>query len=411
MKTSIAKYGLIVLFLLSTSLEALAQHTEYYSSLPLRESPYPRHMGIVGLSKDEALTRKHYRIEYDAKNRVTSISFWHRNLRERPNHTANYFFQTSSQRVAYVGNQEIVTFYDEYEGLVTLAGGVVREVYTLDDRGKRVALHFENAKGENVENRWDIARYEWEVQHNGSVIENRYGLKGEGRSIRPGFDFYRIQLYYEPNGMLALMTNIDEKGAMVDNSTGVAQDRLQFDDAGKWYGWHVFDAAGNLKEGNGPGVAKGFDNPDVYAYETGLRYEDRKGGPILGSSGFWQSRRVYDAWGNYDITWFEDQHGKPMINELHHYTYADYTWDPSGKQLISIAFLGVNKEQVIRRGGYHKMFREYDERGRNTKLSYLGLDGKLVNRSDNGIAYMIFEYNEKNQRVATKRFDKDGKAL
>lgn len=411
MRVFSTRIWLFVLCLIGSGLYVKAQHTAYYASLPLRESPYPKYQGIVPLSENEAMARNHYRFEYDSRNRPVSVSFWHQNMLIAPNHTANYFFQAAIQRIAYKPGKEIVTFYDRFNNPMTLTGGVVREVYTLNERGKRTSLHFEDANGNKVENRWGIAHYEWEVQRDGSVVENRYGLNGEAKSLRPGFPFNRIRLYYEPNGMLALMQNIDEDLKLVNNETGVAQDRLQFDEEGKWYGWNVLDASNQLKEGNGPNVAKGINIPDEFGYETSVRYEDRSGNARKGSYGFWRGLRSYDAYGNYDITWFEDQFGKPALNDQTQFCYADYTWDAEGLNLLSIAFLGVNKEPVLRRGGYHRQLREYDASGLLVKLSYLGLDGQLINRADNGVAYMLYEYDDRNRRTVSKRYSKDGNQL
>lgn len=386
-------------------------HTEYYASVPLRESPYPKFRGIVPLAEAEALLRKHYRLVFDAHNRLMSISFWHKKELADPNHTANYFMQTALQRVEYLPGKEVVTFFDRFENPVTLEGGVFREVYTLDDRGKRVHLHFENEKGQKVENRWTITDYSWEIQTDGAVIEDRFGLDGERRPLRTGFPFYRIRLYYESNGMVALMQNIDENGNLVNNETGVAQDRLEFDEAGRWYGWRVLDAEGNLKEGNGPGVARGVNIPDEYGYETYLRHEDRFGKAIKGHYGFYIGRRAYDAFGNYDYTWFEGPEGDMAVNERIGYAYADYTWDEDGKNLLSIAFFDADKKPVLRKGGYHKMLRTYDANGLNTKLAFHDLEGRLVNRSDNGAAYYIFEYDKNRVRINTLKFKADGSEL
>jgi hypothetical protein len=249
-----------VFWLLFLTIQANSQHTLYYSTIPLRESPYPRPQGVVCLTKDQALSRKHYRIEFDKKNRVVSTSFWHNVQREHPNHTANYFMQASIQKIEYSGNKEILTYYDKFENPVTLGGGVVKEIYVLDSLGKRMNLYFEDESGNRVENRWGIAEYSWEVQVDGSILEDRIGLDGEPRNIRTGFPFQRIRLCYEPNGLLALMQNIDEEGNLENNETGVAQDRIHFDEEGRWYGWSVLDSDGNLKEGNGPGVASAHPN-------------------------------------------------------------------------------------------------------------------------------------------------------
>jgi YD repeat-containing protein len=66
---------------------------------------------------------------------------------------------------------------------------------------------------------------------------------------------------------------------------------------------------------------------------------------------------------------------------------------------------------VLRKGGYHLQKREYDEDGLFVKISYYGLDGNLVNRSDNGIAFISYKYDANHRLVETISFDKKGKKL
>ncbi len=404
----------LLLFLGACSVEGPTlpvSEVRYFSSILLRESPYPYPQGIVPLTQKEALSRKHYRFMYNPKQQLIEVSFWHKNTRVDPNHTANYFMQTSIQRMSYFDDQQIVTYFDRFENPVTLGEGVIRDVYSLDEFGKRVHLHFEDVNGHKVENRWNISDYEWAVQLDGSVIEDRYDLKGQPQNLRTGFPFNRIRLCYEPNGMLALMQNIDSTGKLINNETGVAQDRLTFDALGRWYGWTVLDADNNLKEGNGPGVAKGVNIPDKYGYETKLHYEDRLGQSIKGRYGFYVGRRSYDEFGNYDATWFEDSQGNLKVNELHGYAYADYTWDTSGINLLSIAFYDAQKRPVMRKGGYHKMVRSYNPDGLLGKIAFYGTEDEKVNRSDNGAHYYEYKYHSNNALQERRRFDKEDREI
>jgi len=407
---------LITLLLFMSCFTLEAQETtecqiRYFASVALRESPYPVFQGIVPLAPEEALLRKHYRFTYDEQQHLTSVSFWHRDQRDEPNHTANYFMRSSILRINYEPGREIYTYYDRFDHPISLPDETFREVYTLDERGRRVGLHIENKDGDLIENRWGIARYEWSVEVDGAIVEDRFGLDGTPRTIRTGFPFQRIRLRYEPNGLLALMQNIDAAGRLLNNETGVAQDRLQFDADGRWYGWRVLDADFNLKEGNGPGVAEGVNIPDKYGYETSLHYLDRHGKHIQGNYGFWVGRRTYDQYGNYDATWFENPEGERTINERLGYALADYTWDRSGRFLQSIAFFGVNREPVLRTGGYHRMDRTYNKQGLLATITFVDTDGQKVNRSDNGAAVYVYVYGERNQLLKVDRFSKDGTSV
>ena len=394
-----------------TSREGDKNRTEYYSMIPLRESPYPVFQGIIRLSEEEAMTRNHYRFQYDSQFRLESVSFWLGDRLRNPNHTANYFFTSPMLKIEYSHNQEVITYYDRH-GNQTTQRGAYRSVYSLDEKGRRTSLHYEDAEGNPVVNGWDISNYTWEHQNDGSVIEGRYNAEGTLMSLRPHFEFHRIRLYYDQNGFLALMQNIDETGELLENSTGVAQDKLLFDSQGRWMGWNVLDANHELHRGNGPNVAKGINIPDAYGYETSIRYEDVDGTALINSHGFWGSKRYYDKYGNYSYTQFIDSLGNPGINEQSGYCYAFYTWDDVGYNRLKIELMDVKKQPVLhKRGGYATIQYTYDSTDNLVKVNYLGADGEMINRADNGTSYIEYTYDENHARLESKRFDKSGKLL
>ena len=385
--------------------------TEYYSTIPLRESPYAFFQGIVRLSKEEAMTRNHYRFIYDNLFRLESISFWSGDKLRRPNHTANYFFTAPMQKIEYADKKEIITYYDRF-GNPIKQRGAHKSVYSLDKNGRRVALHYEDNKGIIIENSWGISNYIWNHQNDGSIIESRYDLAGNLKPLRPHFEFFRIRLYYEQNGVLALMQNIDEKGVLRENNSGVAQDKLLFDKDGRWLGWTVLNAKNQVHRGNGPNVAKGINIPDQYGYETSIRYEDIDGSSIINSHGFWGGKRFYDNYGNYKSTQFIDSLGNPGINKQTGYCYAVYTWDDKGINLLKYELLDVNKQPVLhKKRGYAKTVYEYNEFDQTTMISYFGKNGEKINRKDNGVSYIIRSYNENHTRKKSVSYNKSNEIL
>ncbi len=384
---------------------------EYYATIALRESPYAPFQGVVRLSKREAMARKHYQFVYGEGFRLKSISFRLGNRPVAPNHTANYFFTTSRQEFEYRDQLEIRTFYDRF-GHPATQRNASKEVYRLDSLGRYQTLRFEEASGNPIENSWGIGEYRWKVQNDGSIIENRYNLKGKEVALRPGFDFYTIRLCYEPNGLLALMQNIDEAGNLVENSSGVAQDKLHFDNEGRWYGWTVLDGQHQIASGNGPNVAKGINTPNRYGYETAIRYEDVDGTPLKNSYGFWGSNRYYDRFGNYDYTQFVDEQGNPGMHEKAGYSIAEYTYSPDGLFRTNVQLLGLNREPVLHKTrGYAAVRLTYDEQGKLIRTAYLGTNDEAVNRTDNGVSYIVLEYDTTNNPITEKRFDKAGNPI
>jgi len=211
---------------------------------------------------------------------------------------------------------------------------------------------------------------------------------------------------------LALMQNIDESGILVENNTGVAQDKLLFDKEGRWLGWNVLDAQHQLHRGNGPNVAKGINIPNEFGYESNIRYEDIDGSPIVNSHGFWGSKRFYDKYGNYSYTHFIDSLGNPGINEESGYCYAVYTWDDEGFNLLKIELQDVNKQSILHsKRGYATILYEYNEFDNVTKISYLGQNGEKVNRKDNGVSFIGHNYNENQTLKNTNRYNKSDEIL
>lgn len=402
---------LFILFSLPISWLHAGSQIEYYSTITLRESPYADFRGVVQLNEAQAKKRNHYRLEYDENFRLIHIGFYLRDQLREPNHTANYFFTTPVQNISYRDNLEIRTFQDRFGNAVSQRGAF-REIYQLDAQGRRTALHFENEAGQKIENDWGIFHYTWEHQDDGSVVEQRFNLNGALQSLRPGFEFYTIRLYYEAHGTLALMQNVDEAGDLLNNNSGVAQDKLLFDKAGRWYGWRVLDRDHQLKSGNGPNVATGINIPDEYGYETSVRYEDDQGKARKNAYGFWGSRRVYDRFGNYDFTYFIDSTGAPGMNTVSGYGYAEYSWDRSGLMHLKTELLDVDKKPVLHaRAGFATIDYTYNDHGQLEKVEYLGLDGELIDRKDNGLAYIVYEYDENHKRIGTRRFKRDGGEL
>ena len=394
-----------------SSEEGMDGFISYYATLPLRESPYPDFKGVVQISKEEAQKRNHYEFQYDSLFRPKIVSFKLGNHLIEPNHTANYFFTTPQQQFAYEGTKEIRTFFDRFGNQITQRKAF-KEIYVKDSMGRYTQLYFEDEERNRIENSWGIFEYRWKTNIDGSVVEVRVDQEGNPVSLRPGFEFYAIRLTYYQNGLLALMQNIDETGNLIENNSGVAQDKLHFDREGKWYGWTVLDAQDQLKRGNGPNVAKGINTTNRYGYERSIRYEDIDGSALINSHGFWGSIRYYDRHGNYNYTQFLDKDGNPGINKNTGYSIAKYTWGENGRIRIRIDFLGVDNEPVLHKTrGYASVKQEYDTNDNLIKTSFFGLKGELVNRTDNHAAYILYHYDKNKKLVGIKFYQKDGTEL
>lgn len=385
--------------------------TDFFSSIPFRESPYPDFIGIVRITEQMANKRNHYRFEYDNQGQLREVSFRNGETIIYPNHTANIFFLTPIIRFDYEESNEVRTFYDRNNNQVT-SKGVFKEIFELDNRGRRTSLYFEDDNGNNIENDWGIAKYTWQHQLDGSIIENRYDLKGNEKELRPEFEFYRIKLTYEQNGVISLMQYIDDEGNLVENDSGAAQDKIEFDAKGRWYGWNVLNKDGNLEKGNAPNVARGIDKPNRWGYETGTHYKDEDGNRINSSYGFGGGRRTYDEFGNYLEQKFIDINDNPAPREAFGYTYAKYTYGIDGIDQLKIELLDLDKNPIaFKRGGFAFVTKEYDDNHNIIKKSYLNTKGELMNRTNDGIAYTEYIYDSNMKQTGMVNYDNEGKEI
>src|SRR5690606_28216439 len=147
------------------------------------------------------------------------------------------------------------TFYDRFNIQIPVRGSVFKEIYELDEKGNRIKLHFENLNGEKVQSAWNMSDYNWQINTDGTVIEKRFNLNAESVPMRPDLLFYTVKLIFDENGNIVLMQNINDDGSLLENASGAAQDKLEYDEKGAFMSWAVLDKNHQLREGNAPNVA------------------------------------------------------------------------------------------------------------------------------------------------------------
>jgi len=384
---------------------------EYYSTLAFRESPYADIRGVVELTAEEAWPRNHYRFAYDEDGRLVELSFRLRDTLRPLNDTTNYLVRAPRIAIDYEDGVETRTFFDEHDAPITTAGGVYKEVYTLDSLGQRTSLTFLDHRGEPVESSWGIAAYHWTTSPDGSVIETRIDLDAEPAWMRPNLHFGTLRLEYDARGLLAVMRNIDERGALVENETGAAQDKLRYDRLGRLESWNVLDAAGNLECGNSPDVARGIPTYDEHGYQVAIRYEDEAGEPIRNRYGFGGSRAEFDKFGNRIRRETLNEHGQPLVVEGRGYHGYTFEYDRSGLHLQRMALYGLDGEPATHaQRGYAAQEFAYDDRGNLIRITHVDTNGDPVDRLDNGVSIIEHTY-DGFRRVETRRLDKHGEPV
>ena len=385
---------------------------DHYASIAFRESPFEDMVGTHRLTQAQARSRNHYRFAYAADRRLISLTFALGDIPRSPNHTANALSEAPVIEICYPPGMEVRHFRDPHGNPIYTRGNVAEERYVLDGSGYRTALTFHGADGQPVENGWGIARYDWSMQKNGSVIEDRYDGRGRPAEIRPGFPFFKLRLNYGPNGWLALMDNIDAEGELLQNPLNAAQDKLEYRANGEMQAWNVYDAQQRRAEGNGPQVARGIRGFNADGMEVSERYEGDDGKAISNAYGFTRTHATFDHYGNMLSRFNQDASGAPIDNPRTGYAGYVMSWDAAGLHRLSMEYRDANGQPAVHsERGYHRLVERYDAAGDRVEIQYQLPDGTPVARLDTGVASERFEYDQRHRLIARRSLDAQGRPV
>lgn len=378
----------------------------YYSTVEFVETPLSEIKGSIPLAKDIAMKRNHYRFEYDNLNRIKTISFFNGKKPRHPNHTANLFTLAHKMEFTYAKNVENITFYDIKGNPVDVLDNVYRFTYKLNELGYRSQLSFFDKNNNQVENGWNIFEYNWTYHSDGSIIEKRVNKNGDEIAIRPGFEFYRLHLFFNIKGHIALMQQIDADGNMIENESGAAQDNITTNAYGNFMKWEVLDKNNKLEKGNGPDIAIGIQTFNEFGYETGLEHRDEHNNLVYSAYGICISKTKFDAFGNIKERKFYGPDSKPANHKLAGYHSLKIQWDSKGNRRTSLSYYGLIDEPALHKSrGYHKVAYQYTKKGLLKQIQYLDTNLKPVNRKDNGVAQVVYNYDKEGKLISTERLN------
>ncbi len=398
-------------FFISTA-PLLAQHTEYYSTIRFVETPLSEIEGSIPLSKNQALTRHHYRFNYSDTNQLISIEFYNGHTPKSPNHTASLFTLAHRMEFTSDGFSSKISFYDTNNNPTQVLGNTTTFVYELDEHGLRKALFFEDANGNRIENGWGIYNYTWNYHREGYIIEDRFNQQGEQMAIRPGFEFYRLKLFFSPSGSIRLMQNIDRQGNLVENESGAAQDLITVNSDGNFVKWEVLDKAGDLEKGNGPNVAIGIQDFNEFGYETGLVHKDEAKNVIYSDYGIARSLTSYDRFGNLSERTFIGPDGTPSPHQQAGYTHLKIQYDETGNFRTQLSYYDSDWNPIPHKTrGYASVKYRYNDLRRLVRIEYLDTRNKLVNRMDNGAAIIQYSYDQNGDRSEVILLNKNSEVI
>lgn len=266
------RYIIVIALLLTVRSQTFAQKTEYYRHLIFRETPYANTRGNHPIDKATAQKETHYRFVYDNKNRLIEVS--HRlgdYIINDNNNWDSFIWFSPKMTIEYNGNQEIRYYYNRLNKKIEAHGKMYKAIFSLNDKGQRTSVKFYDKNNKPSENSWGIHRYEWKNLEDGKVIEKRFNLKGEPKTIRPNFTFYTVRMEYGKDDLLDFVYHLDDNGNIINNSMKAGLDRIVYDQEENFSRWMVFDK--NLKpvNGNAPEFAIGEHLYDAKGNKVELR--------------------------------------------------------------------------------------------------------------------------------------------
>ena len=403
---------LLCLFALSSgaSTPGPGVRVAYFAHMPFRETPFADLRGIYPISAEQSATHKHYRFVYDALNRPVEVSFRLGDELQNLNVSRNALTFVPVTRIRYENGKEIRTFFDRFMN-PTLANGVFREEYKIDNDGNRISLRFFDVGDNPIESNWGIHAYDWSVDKRGTVTETRAGIDGEPVSIRPHFPFYCLKLHYDQRGLLALMENYGKSCERLTlNNMNAAQDKLQYNSSGGIYAWNVYDAQEERSVGNGPMVARGIMERDELGHTVREYYEDIDGEIMTNAYGWTNTLARYDTFGNMVARFNHDAEGEKTNNALLAYSGYVIDYDATGMRRISLAYENADGSPATHLSrGYHSVKTDYDSHGNRIRSRFEDAAGNPVNRKDYCAAVFEYSYDSKNRQTSVRLFDENMK--
>lgn len=378
----------------------------YFAHMPFRETPFADLRGIYPITAAQASTSKHFRFVYDAHGRPVEVSFRLGDRVQNLNISRNALTFTPVIRLSYEHGKEVRTFFDRFMN-PTLANGVFREVYKLDEDGNRAALEFFDVEGARIESDWGIYDYEWSVDRRGAVTEARSDSQGEPVSIRPHFPFYCLKLHYDQRGLLALMENYGtDCEELTLNNMNAAQDKLQYNARGGAYAWNVYNEKEERSVGNGPMVARGIMERDSLGHTTREYYEDAEGKIMTNAYGWTDTYATFDGFGNMFARFNHNADGERINNPLLGYSGYVMEFDESGEHRTSLAYRNADGSPATHlKRGYHAAKTEYDGEGNRIRSHFEDSVGNLVDRRDYCAAVFQYSYDNRNRLVSMRLLD------
>lgn len=224
----------ILLIIISHTMQAQGQNlkTAYFKHLVFRETPYAVIKGRIPISQKRSEKENHYKLSYNSNNQLILIEYRIGNIlinRRRAGIMDGFRNIATKTKIEYLDNKEIRTFFDENDAQGNNPMNVFKEVFEYNKNGVKISAKFYDENDNLINNAWNVAEYIWASNSDNTIIEKRKNKDEVYVTMRPYYKFMTTLYKYTNDGILMSMNHIDGDNNLIEDESGVAIDKAEYD--------------------------------------------------------------------------------------------------------------------------------------------------------------------------------------
>ena len=340
--------------------------------------------------------------KYDSRGRRTRQSYYGVNGEPLFHKDGNHAWECAYDEN---GNEILIKFLgaDEKPVLIQYDYAILRRKFDSD--GNEVeGAYFDADDKPTRERESQVHRFTYVFDGRGKVIHTRYwGPDGEPCLRKDGSHGWDGQ--YDERGNLTVTTyvGLDEKPIALPS--GYAVMTQEFDSGNHVTRLGLFGVNGEpvlSKEGYQSTVSK-YDNLGRLIEKT---YLDRNK-PILLPTGYATEKYSYDVHGKTTELTFYGVKGEPVLHQEARYHGWHSEFDERGNE-IAIVFVGVDRKPTVNSYGYATRKSTYNARGQLVKVEFFGTNGEPALYSKTYHGYQS-QFDERGNETVRTYLGLDGK--
>ena len=304
-----------------------------------------------------------------------------------------------------------ITFHSDSSDRMAQDNGVYGFEYELDEKGRIRKTYYLDAIGERRLNSEGIycKEYVYDAEDNLTELKN---YNKDGKLTANAGGVIHLRRTFDSNHNIVKLEQLDADGNPVAvASYGGAVSMMERDSRGNILTGLFFDENGEPCNMSGCyGYSYNYDKNGRAVLQTFL--DARKNPMVDEALGFAIRACEYDGRGNVVAYVYMDEEANP-VNNAEGFSRVEYEYNDMGEKIRTIYYDTEGKLADYNGFGYSIEVKEYDSRGRETAIYYLGPDGEPVNILGPSYEYGYFKVQTEYEygaytKITTAYYDRDG---